>query len=153
MAAALRAARLCWAALEGFVRALYPDCAQPVAAIERAERQLSHRTYAWPVHSRAVAEHLRGHVRNQPSDTAASVASGVAAEMALHRQAVHGIAAVPAPIDDVDAKIHATGHEEICAAREATTAVMLGIQVLLAAALDEGMLCFSKRTSTSSTAG
>jgi hypothetical protein len=126
------------AALEGFVRVLYPDCSQPVAAIERAERQLSHRTHVWPMHSRAVAEHLTAHVRNQPSDTAVSVASGVAAAMALHRQTVHGLAGVPAPIDDVNAKIHATGHEEICAAREATTAVMLGTQVLLAAALDEG---------------
>ncbi|WP_431897572.1 hypothetical protein [Nonomuraea sp. bgisy101] len=128
------------AALEGLVRVLHPDVSQPAIAIEWAEHQLSHRTDVWPLHACEVAEHLTAHARGRADDTAVSVASGVAQAIAVHRQVVHGLAGVPEPTDDADAKIHATGHEEICAAREASTAVMLGIQLLLAAALAEGSI-------------
>lgn len=126
------------AALEGFVRVLCSDGSQPAIAIERAEHQLSRRTDVWPLHAREVAQHLTAHARDRADSTTVSVASGVAQAIAVHRQAVHGLAGVPEPITDADAKIHAAGHEEICAAREASTAVMLGIQLLLAAALAEG---------------
>ncbi|MEV5329014.1 hypothetical protein AB0K67_33210 [Nonomuraea sp. NPDC052634] len=117
------------AALEGFVRVLCSDGSQPAIAIERAEHQLSRRTDVWPLHAREVAQHLTAHARDRADSTTVSVASGVAQAIAVHRQAVHGLAGVPEPITDADAKIHAAGHEEICAAREASTAVMLGIQL------------------------
>ncbi|WP_207620741.1 hypothetical protein [Streptosporangium minutum] len=126
------------AALEGLVRVLHPDVSQPAIAIERAAHQLSHRTDIWPLHAREVAEHLTAHARDRADGTAVTVASGVAQAIAVHRQVVHGLAGVPEPTDDADAKIHAASHEEICAARGASTAVMLGIQLLLAVALAEG---------------
>ncbi|GII84181.1 hypothetical protein Ssi03_21710 [Sphaerisporangium siamense] len=128
------------AALEGFVRVLYPHSSQPATAIEEAEHHLSHRADVWPLHAREVAQHLTAHTRDRADGTAVSVASGVAQAIAVHHQVVHGLAGIPEPIHDVDAKVHAAGREAICAAREASTAVMLGIQLLLARALAEGSI-------------
>ncbi|MEU8276584.1 hypothetical protein ACFYOK_20030 [Microbispora bryophytorum] len=104
------------AALEGFVRVLYRDGSQPATAIERAEHQLSHRTDVWPLHACVVAEHLTAHAWDRADGTAVSVVSGLAQAIAVHHQAVHGLSGIPEPTDDTDAKIHAAGHEEICAA-------------------------------------
>ncbi|MFD5896678.1 hypothetical protein [Streptomyces sp. NPDC060366] len=126
------------AALEGFVRLLHPDVAQPGLAIDEAERQLLHHAEALPLHARAVAEHLGTHSPDRAGESANPVATGVAQAIALHEKAVHGRAGIPAPTDDADMKIFAAGHAEVCAAREASTVLLLGIQLLMAAAVKEG---------------
>ncbi|MFB7269633.1 hypothetical protein [Streptomyces sp. NPDC056244] len=126
------------AALEGFARVLYPDRLYPAAAIERAEQQMSHHVEAWPLHVREVVEHLVTHAPDKADRADVSVASGVAQAIDVHCQAAHGLAGIPEPIDDADMNIYAAGHDEVCVAREASTTVMLGIQLLLAAAMDEG---------------
>ncbi|WP_225847321.1 hypothetical protein [Streptomyces sp. HPF1205] len=126
------------AALQGFARVLCSDGSQPAAAIEKAERQLSQKAEAWPLHAREVIEHLATHDRAQAERADVSVASGVARAIEMHRQAVHGLAGVPEPADHADMGIFPAGHDEICAAREASATLMLGIQMLLAAAVDEG---------------
>ncbi|WP_328410772.1 hypothetical protein OG542_12805 [Streptomyces violaceus] len=126
------------AALEGFARVLHPDGSQPVAAIERAEHQLFGRPDAWPVHAREVAEHLATHTSVRADGTDAVVASGVAQAIHVHRQTAHGLAGIPEPTNDANMQIFAAGYDEICAAREASTVVLLGIQMLLGAAVDEG---------------
>ncbi|TQK44440.1 hypothetical protein FBY35_5944 [Streptomyces sp. SLBN-118] len=125
------------AALEGFVRLLHPDAAQPGLAIEAAERQLQHHAEALPLHARAVAEHLGTHSPAYAGGSDAPVATGVAQAIALHEKAVHGSAGIPEPTNDADMKIFAAGHAEVCAGREASTVLLLGIQLLMAAAVKE----------------
>lgn len=123
------------AALEGFVRLLHPDVAAPGLAVEMAEQQLQHHIGAWPLHARAVAEHLRIHEPDCVADAGASVAAGVAQAIALHEKAVQGHAGIPEPVSDADGKIFAAGHAEVCAVKEASTMLLLGIQLLMAAAV------------------
>lgn len=125
------------AALEGFVRLLHPDAAQPELAIKAAEQQLRHHAEALPVHARAVAEHLRTHSSVHAGGSSAPVASGVAQAIALHEKVVHGRAGIPEPTSNADMKIFAAGHAEVCAAKEASTVLLLGIQLLMAVALKE----------------
>ncbi|GAA0687912.1 MULTISPECIES: hypothetical protein [Streptomyces] len=123
------------AALEGFVRLLHPDAAHPGLAIEAAEQLLQHQAEALPVHARAVAEHLGTHCPDHAGGSDAPVATGVAQAIALHEKAVHGRAGIPEPTNDADMNVFAAGHAEVCAAREAATVLLLGIQVLMAAAV------------------
>ncbi|MFF6843445.1 hypothetical protein ACFY8X_32505 [Streptomyces tanashiensis] len=125
------------AALEGFVRLLHPEASQPWLAIEEAERQLQHHAEALPLHARAVAEHLKTHSPDPAGDSAAPVATGVAQAIALHENTVHGRAGIPEPTSDADMKIFAAGHAEVCAVREASTVLLLGIQLLMAAAVQQ----------------
>ncbi|MEU2799916.1 hypothetical protein [Streptomyces sp. NPDC007117] len=125
------------AALEGFVRLLHPDTARPGLAIEVAERQLQQHAEALPLHARAVAEHLGTHSPDRAGDSAAPVATGVVQAIALHEKDVHGLVGLPEPINDEDMKIYPAGHAEVCAAREASTVLLLGIQLLMAAAVKE----------------
>lgn len=125
------------AALEGFVRLLHPDASQPGLAIKAAEQQLRHHAEALPVHARAVAEHLETHSSVHAGGSDAPVASGVAQAIALHEKAVHGRAGIPEPTSNADMKIFAAGHAEVCAAREASTVLLLGIQLLMAVEVKE----------------
>ncbi|MFJ4478703.1 hypothetical protein ACIQVR_30010 [Streptomyces xanthochromogenes] len=125
------------AALEAFVRVLYPDGSQPPAAIERAERHLSYPLSGRPLHVKEVVEHLATHTMDQ-AGAPVSVESGMAQAIDVHRQAAHGLAGIPEPTDDGGMTVLPAGHNEICAAREASSAMLLGIQLMLAAAMDEG---------------
>ncbi|WP_217129544.1 hypothetical protein [Streptomyces sp. AC558_RSS880] len=125
------------AALEGFVRLLHPDTPELGLAVEAAERRLHHHGDAWPVHARAVADHLRTHIPDEMPGVGTPVAAAVTQAIALHEMAVHGRAAVPEPGSDADAKVFPTGHAEVCAVKEASTVLLLGIQMLMAAAVQE----------------
>ncbi|MEW1550175.1 hypothetical protein [Streptomyces tsukubensis] len=125
------------AALEGFVRLLHSDAAEPGLALDAAEQQLQHDADAWPLHARAVAEHLRVHAWDRGAGIDVSLAAGVVQAIALHEHAVRGRAGIPEPISDADGKIFAAGHAEVCAAKEASTVLLLGIQLLMAAAVKE----------------
>jgi hypothetical protein len=125
------------AALEGFVRLLHPDAAGPGPVIEAAEQQLQHRADVWPLHAREVAQHLCAHSPARVATAGVSVAAGVVQAIALHDMAVQGRACIPEPVADADAKIFAAGHAEVCAAKEASTVLLLGIQMLMAAAVNE----------------
>ncbi|MFI6434482.1 hypothetical protein [Streptomyces sp. NPDC050759] len=124
------------AALEGFVQVLHPHAAQPGLAIEVAEQQLQHHAEALPLHARAVAEHLGTHFPDRVGGSE-PVATGVAQVIAQHERAVHGRACIPEPTSDADMKILAAGHAEVCAGREACTMLLLGVQLLMAAAVKE----------------
>ncbi|MFL4907587.1 hypothetical protein ACJ6WF_31405 [Streptomyces sp. MMS24-I2-30] len=125
------------AALEGFVRLLYPDAAEPGLAVESAEQQLRHDAGAWPVHAHAVADHLRTHAPDGVPGGGTSVAAAVTQAIALHEMAVRGCASIPEPDSDEDGKVFPTGHAEVCAVKEASTVLLLGIQLLMAAAVKE----------------
>ncbi|QXE35503.1 hypothetical protein KQY30_15790 [Streptomyces sp. GMY02] len=125
------------AALEGFVRLLYPDTVEPGLAVETAEQQLHQHVGAWPVHAHAVADHLRTHAPDGASGVGTSVAAAVTQAIALHEMAVRGSASVPEPDSDEDGKVFPTGHAEVCAVKEACTMLMLAMQLLLAAAVKE----------------
>ncbi|MFD9392999.1 hypothetical protein ACFWBB_20495 [Streptomyces sp. NPDC060000] len=125
------------AALEGFVRLLHPDAADPGQVIEAAEQQLQHHAEVWPLHAREVAEHLGGHSPDRVASGKASVAAGVVQAIDLHENAVQGRAGIPEPATDADARIFAAGHAEVCAAKEACSVLLLGIQLLMAAATNE----------------
>lgn len=125
------------AALEGFARLLYPDTGEPGLAVEAAEQQLHHHFGAWPVHAQAVADHLRTHAPDGVSGVGTSVAAAVTQAIALHEFAVRGCASVPEPGSDADGKVFPTGHAKVCAVKEASTVLLLGMQVLMAAAVKE----------------
>ncbi|GAA4952579.1 hypothetical protein GCM10023205_12230 [Yinghuangia aomiensis] len=124
------------AALEGYARLLHPDSTDPGQAVEAAER-LHHDGSAWLVHARAVADHLRTHVPGVVSGASTPVAAAVTQAIALHETVVRGSAAIPEPGSDADGKVFPTGHAEVCAAKEASTVLLLGIQLLMAAAVLE----------------
>ncbi|MFH8706559.1 hypothetical protein [Streptomyces rubrogriseus] len=125
------------AALEGFVRLLYPDTAEPGLAVEAAEQQWQHHADAWPVHAHAVADHLRTHASDGVPGAGPSVAAAVTQAIVLHEMTVRGRAAIPEPGSDDDGKVFPTGHAEVCAAKEASTVLLLGIQLLMTAAVKE----------------
>ncbi|WP_416986153.1 hypothetical protein [Streptomyces sp. T028] len=125
------------AALEGFVRLLSPDIGQTGLAVEAAEEKLHHHVGAWPVHAHAVADHLRTHAPDGVSGAGTSVAAAVTQAIALHEMAVRGCASVPEPGSDADGKVFPTGHAEVCAVKEASTVLLLGMQLLMAAAVTE----------------
>ncbi|MGP3733058.1 hypothetical protein ACTWJ9_07525 [Streptomyces sp. GDS52] len=125
------------AALEGFVRLLHPDATEPWMAVEAAERRLHHPAEEWPVHARAVADHLRTHAPDGVPGASTPVAAAVAQVIALHEMVVRGRAAIPEPDSDADGNVFPTGHAEVCALREASTVLLLGIQLLMAAAVQE----------------
>jgi hypothetical protein len=124
------------AALEGFVRLLNPDTTEPGVAVEAAERQLHDHGDAGLTHARAVANHLRAHADGVPGADM-PVAAAVTQAIALHEMAVRGRAVVPEPESDVDGKVFPAGHADVCAVREASTALLLGIQLLMAAAVQD----------------
>ncbi|MCX2923630.1 hypothetical protein [Streptomyces sp. NEAU-W12] len=125
------------AALEGFVRLLYPDTGAPGLAVDAAEEKLHRLVGALPVHAHAVADHLRTHAPDGVSGAGTSVAAAVTQAVALHEMAVRGCASVPEPGSDADGKVFPTGHAEVCAVKEASTVLLLGIQLLMAAAVQE----------------
>ncbi|MFI2204583.1 hypothetical protein ACH47Z_28120 [Streptomyces sp. NPDC020192] len=125
------------AALEGFVRLLYSDTVEPGLAVEAAEQQLHHHVGAWPVHAHAVADHLRTHAPVGVSGAGTSVAAAVTQAIALHEIAVRGRAPIPEPGSDADGNVFPTGHAEVCAVKEASTVMLLGMQLLMAAAVKE----------------
>jgi len=134
------------AALEGFVRLLHPDATEPGVAVEAAERRLHHHFEEWPVHAHAVAEHLRTHAPDGVPGASTPVAAAVAQAIALHELAVRGRAAIPEPDSDADGNVFPTGHTEFCALREASTVLMIGIQLLMAAAAqDDRVACFEDK--------
>lgn len=125
------------AALEEFVRLLHPDATEPGMAVEAAERRLHLHAEEWPVHARTVADHLRTHAPDGVPGASTPVAAAVAQVIALHEMVVRGRAAIPEPDSDADGNVFPTGHAEACALREGSTVVLLGIQLLMAAALQE----------------
>ncbi|MET9950554.1 hypothetical protein ABZ135_03270 [Streptomyces sp. NPDC006339] len=125
------------AALEGFVRLLHPDATEPGMAVEAAERRLHHYAGEWPVHARAVADHLRTHAPDGVPGASTPVAEAVDQAIALHEMVVRGRAAIPEPDSDADGNVFPTGHAEVCALREASTVLLLGVQLLMAAAVQE----------------
>ncbi|AKH83894.1 hypothetical protein AA958_18705 [Streptomyces sp. CNQ-509] len=125
------------AALEGFVRLLHPVTTEPGLAVEAAEQRLHHRGDAWLVHARAVADHLRTHAPGRVLGASTPVVAAVTQAIALHETAVRGRAAIPEPDSDADGKVFPAGHGEICAVKEASTVLLLGIQLLMAAAVQE----------------
>ncbi|MEU5362339.1 hypothetical protein ABZ354_02330 [Streptomyces sp. NPDC005925] len=125
------------AALEGFVRLLHPDTMEPGLAVEAAEQRLHHHSDAWPVHARPVADHLRTHAPDGVPGAGTPVAAAVTQAIALHQMAVQGRAAIPEPDSDADGNVFPTGHGEVCAVKEASTVLLLGIQMLMAAAVQE----------------
>ncbi|MGW1534011.1 hypothetical protein [Streptomyces aureus] len=134
------------AALEGFVRLLHPDAADPQQVIEAAGQQLHHRAEAWPLHAREVAEPLGGYSLDpMASGGKASVAAGVVQAIALHENAVQGRAGIPEPATDADARIFAAGHAEVCATKEACSVLLLGIQLLMAAANENRVAVFDDK--------
>lgn len=125
------------AALEGFVRLLHPGTTESGLAVEAAEQRLHHHGDAWLVHARAVADHLRAHAPDGVPGAGTPVAAAVTQAIALHEMAVRGRAAIPEPESDADGKVFPTGHGEVCAVKEASTVLLLGIQLLMAAAVQE----------------
>ncbi|MFD4997163.1 hypothetical protein [Streptomyces buecherae] len=125
------------AALGGFVRLLHPDTTEPGLAVEAAEQRLHHHGDAWLVHARAVADHLRTDASDRVPGSCTPVAAAVTQAIALHEMAVRGHAAIPEPDSDADGKVFPTGYAEVCAFKEASTVLMLGIQLLMAAAVQE----------------
>ncbi|WP_436955268.1 hypothetical protein [Streptomyces sp. SudanB182_2057] len=126
------------AALEGFVRLLHPDATEPGMAVEAAERRLRHPAEEWLVHARAVADHLRAHAPDGVPGASTPVAAAVAQVITLHEMVVRGRAAIPEPDSDADGNVFPTGRAEVCTLREASTVLLLGIQLLMAAAVQEG---------------
>lgn len=125
------------AALEGFVRLLHPDATEADLAVEAAELQLRSQGVVGLVHADAVSDHLRAHAEGVASPST-PVAAGVAQATALHEMAVRGRVAVPEPDSDADGKVFPAGYAEVCAVREASTVLLLGIQLLMAAAVRDG---------------
>ena len=124
------------AALEGFVRLLHPDTTEAELAVEAAELQLRSQGVVGLVHADAVSDHLRAHAEEVPGRT--PVAAAVAQATALHEMAVRGRVAVPVPDSDADGKVFPSGYAEVCAVREGSTVLLLGIQLLMAAAVRDG---------------
>jgi hypothetical protein len=125
------------AALEGFVRLLHPKTTQVELAVEAAELQLHRHGVVRLAHAAAVADHLRAHADLLPGP-GTPVAAAVGQATALHEMVVRGHVAVPEPGSDADGKVYPTGHTEVCAVREASTGLLLGIQLLMAAAVQDG---------------
>ncbi|MFH9573817.1 hypothetical protein ACH4MG_25130 [Streptomyces sp. NPDC017454] len=125
------------AALEGFARLLHPGTTEPGLAVEAAEQRLHHHGDACPVHARAVADHLRTHAPDGVPGSGTPVAAAVTQAIALHEMTVRGRTAIPEPDSDADGMVFPTGHGEVCVVKEASTALLLGIQLLMAAAVHE----------------
>ncbi|MFI9829778.1 hypothetical protein ACIHIX_19040 [Streptomyces sp. NPDC051913] len=125
------------AALEGFVRLLHPDTTEPGLAVEAAEQRLQQHPDTWPVHSHAVANHLRMHAPDGVPGAGTPVAAAVTQAIALHEMAVRGHAPIPEPGSDADGKVFPTGRTEVCTVKEASTVLLLGMQLLMAAAVKE----------------
>ncbi|WP_432097466.1 hypothetical protein [Streptomyces sp. bgisy100] len=125
------------AALEGFVRLLHPNTTEPGLAVEAAEQRLHHHGDAWLAHAQAVADHLRTHAPHRVPGAGTPVAAAVTQAIALHEMAVRGRAAIPEPDSDADGKIFPSGRVEVCAVKEASTVLLLGIQLVMAAAVQE----------------
>ncbi|MFJ6884057.1 hypothetical protein [Streptomyces californicus] len=128
------------AALEGFVRLLHPDTTGLGLAVATAEQRLQHHPDTWPVHSHAVADHLRTHAPEGVPGAGTPVVAAVTQAIALHEMAVRGRTVVLEPGSDADGKVFPTGHTEVCTVKEASTVLLLGMQLLMAAAVKEGRI-------------
>ncbi|MFD5320010.1 hypothetical protein [Streptomyces sp. NPDC127098] len=128
------------AAFETLGHGLFPDSETPAAALDEAEQQLAGSRIQLPLHSHEVVKHLATHSQGEALD-AGTLAAGGAYALKIHEETVHGLAEVPQPSQgDGWAEFLPAGHGDVCASKEASAILLLGVQVLLAAAVDSGQL-------------
>ncbi|MFK4222115.1 hypothetical protein [Streptomyces sp. NPDC019890] len=127
-------------AIKALVRALRLPVGDVQAAVEGAESDVKLPQWTRLVHARSLAEHLDQHLAAVPSAAPAPVSSAVRAALDLSRKTANGEMGVPEPGHDDDMNFLPAGHELVCASREAASALLLGGQVLLAGAVEKGII-------------
>ncbi|ANW19586.1 hypothetical protein I3J09_16050 [Streptomyces clavuligerus] len=123
------------AALEALVRVLLPDLPTPGPAIDAAELRLARAGQEPPLHAREATRHFLAHATE--SSEPSSLAVAVTQAIGVHELAAHGFTRIPQPAHDDDMQSFPAGHDEICTSKEATSILLLGIQALLAWAVEE----------------
>lgn len=126
------------AAIHALVRALRLSDQDIASVIDVAESDLGLSEPSF-LHGRALREHLGAHL-SATGCHLTSVSSAVRAAVELHRMASRGEARVPEPVGDDDMNSLPGARDEICASREATSALLLGGQVLLSSAVKMGRI-------------
>lgn len=126
------------AAIHALARALRVSDPDIASAIDVAESDLGLREPQL-LHVRVLGEHLGAHL-SAAGCHLTSVSSAARAAVELHRMASRGEARVPEPAHDDAMNSLPGARDEICASREATSALLLGGQVLLSSAMKMGRL-------------
>ncbi|RKN72756.1 hypothetical protein D7231_14940 [Streptomyces klenkii] len=126
-------------AIKALVRALQLPGGDVSTAVAAAETDGKLTEWTRLVHARPLAEHLGGHLAVGASEADAPVSVAVRAALEMHGRVAAGEVGVPEP-EEGDDTILPAGHELICVGREATSALLLGGQVLLAGAVGQGAI-------------